>query len=233
VVTLDADLQNNPADIPELVRRLEGNDAVLGVWRGGGDSSPPGLVRVANAVRRVATGDGFIDVAARSRPSGASTSRPAPLNGPLLSARCSSGVAGGSRFRWATACAGPGRPYNLRNRARTLLDLLAMRRAALAMVHYDREMNELWLAIGFGGQLLFTSRFLVQWIASERRRQSIIPTAFWWLSLGGASLLLAYAIWRRDPVFILGQAFGFVVYTRNLILIARRYPAVLPPPEKP
>ena len=65
-------------------------------------------------------------------------------------------------------------------------------------------MTKLWLAIGFAGQLLFTSRFLVQWIASEKRRQSIVPTAFWWLSLGGASLLLAYAIWRQDPVFILG-----------------------------
>jgi lipid-A-disaccharide synthase-like uncharacterized protein len=94
-------------------------------------------------------------------------------------------------------------------------------------------MTELWLAIGFAGQLLFTSRFLVQWIASERRRQSIVPTAFWWLSLGGASLLLAYAIWRRDPVFILGQSFGFLVYTRNLILIARHHPAVLPPEERP
>jgi lipid-A-disaccharide synthase-like uncharacterized protein len=90
--------------------------------------------------------------------------------------------------------------------------------------------GKIWLAIGLLGQLLFTSRFLVQWIASERRRQSIVPTAFWWLSLGGAALLLAYALYRRDPVFILGQAFGFVVYTRNLILIGRRHPAVLPPP---
>ena len=94
-------------------------------------------------------------------------------------------------------------------------------------------MSELWLAVGFAGQLLFTSRFLVQWIASERRRQSIVPTAFWWLSLGGSTLLLAYALWRRDPVFILGQAFGFVVYTRNLVLIARHHPAVLPPAERP
>ena len=94
-------------------------------------------------------------------------------------------------------------------------------------------MSKLWLAVGFAGQLLFTSRFLVQWIASERRRQSIIPTAFWWLSLGGAALLLAYAIWRQDPVFILGQSFGFVVYARNLVLIARHHPAVLPPAERP
>jgi lipid-A-disaccharide synthase-like uncharacterized protein len=91
-------------------------------------------------------------------------------------------------------------------------------------------MSKAWLVVGFAGQLLFTSRFLVQWIASERRRQSVVPTAFWWLSLGGAALLLAYAIYRRDPVFILGQAFGFVVYTRNLVLIGRRHPAVLPPP---
>ena len=94
-------------------------------------------------------------------------------------------------------------------------------------------MTKLWLAVGFAGQLLFTSRFLVQWIASERRRQSVIPPAFWWLSLGGAFLLLAYAIWRRDPVFILGQSFGFVVYARNLFLIARHHPAVLPPAERP
>jgi lipid-A-disaccharide synthase-like uncharacterized protein len=94
-------------------------------------------------------------------------------------------------------------------------------------------MNKWWLAVGLVGQLLFTSRFLVQWIVSERRRQSVVPTAFWWLSLGGAALLLAYAIYRRDPVFILGQAFGFVVYTRNLVLIAKHHPAVLPPPERP
>jgi lipid-A-disaccharide synthase-like uncharacterized protein len=94
-------------------------------------------------------------------------------------------------------------------------------------------MSKWWLALGLLGQLLFTSRFLVQWIVSERRRQSVVPTAFWWLSLGGAALLLAYAIHRRDPVFILGQAFGFVVYTRNLVLIAKQHPAVLPPPERP
>jgi len=83
-------------------------------------------------------------------------------------------------------------------------------------------MTKVWLAIGFLGQALFAARFLVQWIASERRRESVVPVAFWYLSLGGAAILLAYAIWRRDPVFVLGQAFGFVVYTRNLALIGRR-----------
>jgi lipid-A-disaccharide synthase-like uncharacterized protein len=83
-------------------------------------------------------------------------------------------------------------------------------------------MSKVWLAIGFLGQALFAARFLVQWIVSERRRESVVPVAFWYLSLGGAAILLAYAIWRRDPVFVLGQAFGFVVYARNLALIGRR-----------
>ena len=84
-----------------------------------------------------------------------------------------------------------------------------------------------WLAIGFLGQALFTSRFLVQWIASERRRASVIPVAFWWFSLGGGALLLVYALHRRDPVFVLGQVTGLVVYLRNLILI-RKARAALP-----
>ena len=79
--------------------------------------------------------------------------------------------------------------------------------------------TSLWIGIGFAGQLLFTSRFLVQWIASERRRESVIPVAFWWFSLAGGVTLLSYALWRRDPVFILGQAMGLVVYARNLALI--------------
>ena len=79
----------------------------------------------------------------------------------------------------------------------------------------------LWLGIGFFGQLLFTSRFLVQWLASERRGESVIPVAFWWLSIAGGATLLAYAVYRADPVFIAGQAFGIVVYARNLLLIRR------------
>ena len=85
-----------------------------------------------------------------------------------------------------------------------------------------------WVALGFLGQGLFFSRFLVQWIASERRGRSVVPLAFWYLSLGGGALLLAYAIHRRDPVFILGQAFGFLVYLRNLYLIHRRPAAAAP-----
>ena len=79
--------------------------------------------------------------------------------------------------------------------------------------------ENLWLAIGFLGQLFFSGRFLVQWIASERARRSIIPTAFWLFSLGGGVTLLAYAIWRRDPVFIVGQGAGLAIYLRNLWFI--------------
>lgn len=78
-----------------------------------------------------------------------------------------------------------------------------------------------WIVIGFVGQACFFGRFLVQWIASERAGRSVVPRAFWYLSIGGALIVLAYAIWRRDPVFIAGQSVGLVVYTRNLALLRR------------
>ena len=83
-------------------------------------------------------------------------------------------------------------------------------------------MTRLWLAVGLAGQIAFGARFLVQWIASERKGRSVIPIAFWWLSLLGGVVLLAYAIYRRDPVFIIGQGSGLIVYARNLVLIRRR-----------
>lgn len=79
----------------------------------------------------------------------------------------------------------------------------------------------IWIGAGFLGQILFTSRFLVQWVASERRGESVIPLAFWWLSLVGGATLLCYALWRGDPVFIAGQGAGLIVYVRNLTLIGR------------
>jgi lipid-A-disaccharide synthase-like uncharacterized protein len=79
-----------------------------------------------------------------------------------------------------------------------------------------------WLIIGLAGQIVFGLRFLVQWICSERRKESYIPVVFWYLSLGGGAILLAYAIHRQDPVFILGQSMGVIVYVRNLILISQK-----------
>ena len=78
-----------------------------------------------------------------------------------------------------------------------------------------------WVLLGFVAQAFFTMRFLVQWIASERVGHSIIPIAFWWCSIGGGLLLLVYALYRRDPVFIAGQAFGVFVYLRNLYFVLR------------
>ena len=76
-----------------------------------------------------------------------------------------------------------------------------------------------WIVIGLGGQLMFTARFLVQWIASERAKKSVVPVAFWWFSIVGGAVLLSYAIYRKDPVFILGQSMGLFIYVRNLWLI--------------
>ncbi|MCD6459348.1 lipid-A-disaccharide synthase N-terminal domain-containing protein [bacterium] len=81
--------------------------------------------------------------------------------------------------------------------------------------------------IGFIGQGAFFSRFLVQWIVSEFKRESVVPYIFWYLSLIGGALLLSYAVFRKDPVFILGQSFGFIVYIRNIYLIKSKNKKVL------
>lgn len=78
-----------------------------------------------------------------------------------------------------------------------------------------------WVGIGLAGQACFFSRFLVQWLASERRGRSVVPRAFWYLSISGGLILLTYSLWRRDPVFILGQSVGLFVYLRNLMLLRR------------
>lgn len=78
-----------------------------------------------------------------------------------------------------------------------------------------------WVLLGFAAQAFFTMRFVVQWIASERAGRSVVPLAFWWFSIGGGLLLLIYALYRKDPVFIAGQAFGVFVYLRNLYFVLR------------
>jgi lipid-A-disaccharide synthase-like uncharacterized protein len=79
----------------------------------------------------------------------------------------------------------------------------------------------LWVTLGFLGQLLFTGRMVVQWLCSEKQRRSVVPPAFWWMSLSGATMLLVYFIWRREPIGVLGQATGWFIYVRNLWLIHR------------
>ena len=82
-----------------------------------------------------------------------------------------------------------------------------------------------WVVLGFVAQGLFTMRFAVQWIASERVGRSVVPMAFWWFSISGGVLLLIYALYRRDPVFIAGQALGVFIYLRNVMFVLREWRA--------
>jgi lipid-A-disaccharide synthase-like uncharacterized protein len=84
------------------------------------------------------------------------------------------------------------------------------------------------ILIGYIAQILFAMRFVVQWIASERAGRSVVPMAFWIFSIGGGLMLLGYALYRKDPVFIIGQAFGVFVYLRNLQFVLRSGGAAAP-----
>ncbi len=95
----------------------------------------------------------------------------------------------------------------------------------------------IWLGIGFTAQAMFSMRFIIQWIASERARQSIVPETFWYFSFAGGLMLFVYAVYRMDPVFMLGQGTGLLIYARNIyfITLAKRQdqPAALKPDYKP
>lgn len=99
--------------------------------------------------------------------------------------------------------------------------------------------TKVWLAVGFAGQAVFTARFLTQWIASERKKDSVVPVAFWWLSLVGGLTLLCYALHREDPVIVVGQSLGVFIYVRNLMLVSKGKKRVAkrasrhPEPQKP
>jgi lipid-A-disaccharide synthase-like uncharacterized protein len=88
-----------------------------------------------------------------------------------------------------------------------------------------------WIALGFAAQAMFSMRFLVQWIASERAGRSVVPHAFWLFSVGGGLMLLIYAIHRRDPVIISGQALALIIYSRNLHFIRRERSSAATPAE--
>jgi lipid-A-disaccharide synthase-like uncharacterized protein len=107
--------------------------------------------------------------------------------------------------------------------------------AVMARFNIQTWAELVWAGIGLGGQALFFGRFFIQWIASERKKQSVMPLAFWYFSLGGGTVLLIYAIYKGDIVFILGQGGGLFFYVRNLMLIsrhrARQQAASQPPTE--
>jgi lipid-A-disaccharide synthase-like uncharacterized protein len=97
-----------------------------------------------------------------------------------------------------------------------MLDALARYLHDVFVVQFDA-----WVVLGFAAQALFSARFLVQWIASERAGRSIVPTAFWVFSILGGVLLLVYSLYRKDPVFIAGQGLGLFIYVRNLYFVLR------------
>jgi lipid-A-disaccharide synthase-like uncharacterized protein len=91
-----------------------------------------------------------------------------------------------------------------------------------AMLNISSPIGVAWVGLGLLGQVLFTGRMVVQWLVSEKHRRSVVPVSFWWMSLGGATMLLTYFIWRQDIVGVLGQATGWFIYVRNLYFIYRR-----------
>ncbi len=95
----------------------------------------------------------------------------------------------------------------------------------MSLLGADTATDATWIMIGLAGQLMFTARFIVQWLASERAGRSVVPVAFWYFSIIGGAIVLAYGLYKRDPVIILGQLPGVVIYSRNLWLIhAERQP---------
>lgn len=105
-----------------------------------------------------------------------------------------------------------------------------------AIFNISSPLGLIWIGVGLLGQVLFTGRMLVQWLASEKNRRSIVPPIFWWMSLFGAMMLLLYFIWRRDIIGVMGQSFGLFIYIRNLHLIykeRRTIPVTADPGPEP
>lgn len=103
--------------------------------------------------------------------------------------------------------------------ARRLFDDQRSRGPWEVLLNVSSPAGFLWVTLGFLGQILFTGRMLVQWFVSEREKRSVVPPAFWWMSLVGATMLLVYFVWRKEPIGVLGQATGWFVYVRNLWMI--------------
>jgi lipid-A-disaccharide synthase-like uncharacterized protein len=95
------------------------------------------------------------------------------------------------------------------------------RRLLYRILNITSPVGIAWIVLGLLGQVVFAGRMILQWIVSEKEKRSVVPVAFWWMSLLGASMLLVYFVWRRDIVGVLGQSTGWVIYCRNLLLIYR------------
>jgi lipid-A-disaccharide synthase-like uncharacterized protein len=89
------------------------------------------------------------------------------------------------------------------------------------VLNVSSPIGYVWVGLGLLGQVLFTGRMIVQWLVSEKSKRSVVPPIFWWMSLGGSTMLMVYFLWRRDPIGLLGQSFGWFIYVRNLWMIYR------------
>ncbi|MBP2228686.1 lipid-A-disaccharide synthase N-terminal domain-containing protein [Azospirillum agricola] len=89
----------------------------------------------------------------------------------------------------------------------------------IAWFHDQSTTDLIWIGLGFFAQFLFMMRFVVQWIASERAKRSVMPELFWYFSIGGGTLLFAYSIYRVDPVYMFGQGLGLLIYMRNMYFV--------------
>ncbi|HEY0008995.1 MAG TPA: lipid-A-disaccharide synthase N-terminal domain-containing protein [Tepidisphaeraceae bacterium] len=98
---------------------------------------------------------------------------------------------------------------------------VAERPLAQRLLNVSNPWGYVWVTLGLLGQVLFTGRMIVQWLVSEKSKRSIVPPAFWWMSLAGSSMLMVYFLWRQDPIGLLGQTFGWFIYIRNLWMIYR------------
>jgi glycosyltransferase involved in cell wall biosynthesis len=238
VITIDADLQNDPGDIATLLSQRDRADVICGVRVRRHDSWIRRISsRIANSVRNRITKDRITDtgcslkVFRRDHILRVHSYRGFHRFLPTL-----------LRMEGARVIEVPVRhherhsgtsKYGVKNRMWSgLMDCLAVRWMRSRCLSYEVTERAgggnmlsgltMWVAVGLLGQALFSARFIFQWIVSERRKESVIPVGFWYLSLGGSLILLTYAIHRQDPVFILGQSFGSFIYIRNLVLISRR-----------
>jgi lipid-A-disaccharide synthase-like uncharacterized protein len=131
------------------------------------------------------------------------------------------------------------RSGEVRYRVESSEEVMLLTPEAFAQLVYDRHRDRsfwqtllnittpvgiVWVGLGLAGQVVFAGRMIVQWLTSEREGRSVVPVAFWWMSLSGASMLLLYFIWRKDLVGVLGQSTGWLIYSRNLYLIYPREP---------
>ena len=94
------------------------------------------------------------------------------------------------------------------------------------LLNVSNPFGYVWVGLGLLGQILFTGRMVVQWLASEREKKSVVPPVFWWMSLAGSTMLMIYFLWRRDPIGLLGQSFGWFIYVRNLWMIYRQQSSI-------